>query len=125
MWSAFQSNTGLDLNSAFDALTETVQSVTEQVQEAIPEKHKDFLAKITLNTEEMVAERANFKEEASRKDQTKNILNKILPWETLDPEREVRVRSCSVLCFFCSIQFCFVLFYSVFSFRFDSFRLNS
>lgn len=94
MWSAFQSNTGLDLNSAFDALTETVQSVTEQVQEAIPEKHKDFLAKITLNTEEMVAERANFKEEASRKDQTKNILNKILPWETLDPEREILVEEC-------------------------------
>ncbi len=81
----------MDLNTAFDTLTSTVQSVTESVSEAIPTEHKEFLAKITLNTDEMISERQNFSEEASRKAQAKDLLNKILPWETLDAEREVRV----------------------------------
>ena len=88
------------LNSAFDTLTETVQTVTETVSEVIPTEHKEFLAKITLNTDEMISERKNFKEEASRKAQAKDLLNKILPWETLDAEREVCLRVCSFgLCF--------------------------
>jgi hypothetical protein len=85
---------GLDLNSAFDTLTETVQSVTESVSEAIPTEHKEFLAKITLNTDEMISERQNFREEAFRKAQAKDSLNKILPWETLDAEREILVEEC-------------------------------
>lgn len=83
MASWFASKTGLDLNSAFDTmtdtLTETVQSVTE---------------KLTLNTNEMISERENFREEASRKEDAKHRLNKILPWETLDAEREILVEEC-------------------------------
>ena len=77
------------LTSAFDSLTETVAKATESVQDAVPAKHKEFLAKLTLNTEEMISERENFRDEASRKEQAKNRLNKLLPWETFDSEREV------------------------------------
>mmetsp|Transcript_7412 Transcript_7412/g.18157 ORF Transcript_7412/g.18157 Transcript_7412/m.18157 type:complete len:335 (+) Transcript_7412:272-1276(+) len=94
MTSWFTQSTGYDLSSAFDSLTETVQSVTEQVSEAIPTEHKEFLAKITLNTDEMISERQNFREEAVRKADAKDRLNKILPWETLDPEREILVEEC-------------------------------
>lgn len=94
MASWFSSAVGVDLNSALDSLTETVQSVTESVSEAIPTEHKEFLAKITLNTDEMISERQNFREEASRKADAKDSLNKILPWETLDAEREILVEEC-------------------------------
>jgi hypothetical protein len=85
-----------------NTLTETVQSVSDSVQEAIPEEYKESLAKLTLNTDEMINERANFREEATRKAEAKDKLNKILPWETLDAEREVRgfavvAASCSCL----------------------------
>lgn len=104
MSSWFTQSTGLDLTSAFDTLTETVQSVTEQVSEAIPTEHKEFLAKITLNTDEMISERQNFREEADRKADAKDKLNKILPWETLDPEREVN--QYSIICVFSKFFFC-------------------
>ena len=94
------SSAGLDLNSALDTLTTTVQSVTESVSEAIPTEHKEFLAKITLNTDEMISERQTFSEEATKKAKAKDLLNKILPWETLDAEREVRV-----CVFFCTCLF--------------------
>jgi len=94
MTSWFTQSTGLDLTSAFDTLTETVQSVSEQVSEAIPTEHKEFLAKITLNTDDMISERQNFREEADRKADAKDKLNKILPWQTLDPEREILVDEC-------------------------------
>lgn len=91
MSSWFQSS---GLNSAFDSLSETVLAVTESVQDAIPTEHKEFLAKITLNTDEMISERQNFRDEASRKTEAKDRLNKILPWETLDAEREILVEEC-------------------------------
>ena len=94
MSSWFQSS---GLNAAFDSLSETVQNVSESVQDAIPTEHKEFLAKLTLNTDEMISERQNFRDEATRKDQAKDSLNKILPWETLDVEREVRSFSLSSL----------------------------
>jgi len=87
-------STGIDFTSALDTLTETVQGVTDSVQEAIPQEHKEFLAKLTLNTDEMIAQRETFGNEASRKEQAKDRLNKILPWETLDPEREILVEEC-------------------------------
>ena len=93
----------MDLNSAFDTLTETVQSVTESVQDAIPAEHKAMLAKLTLNTDEMISERNNYREEATRKEDAKDRLNKILPWETLDAEREVRD------IFFFDVLFCLLV----------------
>lgn len=94
MASWFTQSTGFDLNSAFDTLTETVQTVKESVQEAIPTEHKDLLAKITLNTDEMISEREQYRQEASRKESAKDRLNKVLPWGTLDPERQILVEEC-------------------------------
>lgn len=87
LMSWFQS-TGL--NSAFDTLTETVQKAKETVQDAIPTEHKELLAKLTLNTDEMISERQNFRDEATRKEQAKNRLDKLLPWETSIKNYEVR-----------------------------------
>jgi len=94
MASWFTQSTGIDLTSALDALSETVQGVTETVQDAIPKEHKEMLAKLTLNTDEMISVRENFRKEAFRKEDAKDRLNKILPWETLDPEREILVEEC-------------------------------
>jgi len=82
------------LNAALGSLTESVQKATETVQQAIPAEHKDFLAKLTLNTEEMINERQNFREEARRKEEAKNRLGQLLPWETRDAEREILVEEC-------------------------------
>jgi len=82
------------LNSAFDTFTDTVQTATKIVQDAIPEEQKEFLAKLTLNTDEMISERQNFRDEATRKEEAKTRLDKLLPWETLDLEREILVEEC-------------------------------
>eukprot|EP00536_Pseudo-nitzschia_multiseries_P000666 jgi/Psemu1/300254/fgenesh1_kg.8_\ len=82
------------LDSAFESLSEKVQAVSESVQDAIPTEHKEFLAKITLNTDEMISERQNFGDEATRKAEARDRLSKILPWETLDAEREILVEEC-------------------------------
>lgn len=92
--SSWFGSASLDLTSALGSLSETVQSVSESVQDAIPTEHKDFLAKLTLNTDEMISERENFRQEANKKAEAKDRLNKILPWETLDPEREILVEEC-------------------------------
>ena len=91
MSSWFQS-TGL--GGALDSLTESVNQVTSQVKEAIPDEYKEGLAKLTLNTEEMINERQNFREEALRKEEAKKRLDSILPWETRDAEREILVEEC-------------------------------
>lgn len=82
------------LNSAFDTLTETVQKAKETVQDAIPTEHKELLAKLTLNTDEMISERQNFRDEATRKEQAKNRLDKLLPWETSIKNYEILVEEC-------------------------------
>ena len=81
----------------FSSISETVQkateAVSEQVQNAIP-LDKDLIAKLTLNTDEMKAERDNFNEEAKRKAAAKDTLAGMLPWETKDPERDILVDEC-------------------------------
>lgn len=79
------------LSSALGSITEKIQTT---VNDVIPPEHKEFLAKITLNTDEMINERQNFREEENRKAAAKDRLNKILPWETLDAEREILVEEC-------------------------------
>ena len=90
--SSWFSGTGLD--GAFNSITESVSQVTSQVKDAIPDEYKEGLAKLTLNTEEMINERQNFREEALRKQQAKQLLDSILPWETRDAEREILVEEC-------------------------------
>lgn len=86
------------MSSWFDAglstLSSLTQNVTETVQNAIPKEHQELLAKLTLNTDEMKAERQQFGDEAQRKDEAKQRLGQLLPWETKDAEREILVDEC-------------------------------
>ena len=86
--------TSTGLGGALDSLTESVNQVTSQVASQIPDEYKEGLAKLTLNTEEMINERQNFREEALRKEEAKKRLDSILPWETRDAEREILVEEC-------------------------------
>jgi hypothetical protein len=82
------------LSDTFNALTETVQKAKETVQQAIPAEQRELLAKLTLNTEEMIHERQTFRDEAQRKAEAMGRLGQILPWETKDAEREILVEEC-------------------------------
>jgi hypothetical protein len=81
------------LNATYNSLSESVAKATESVQNAIPDEYKEGLAKLTLNTEEMIHERQNFREEAQRKEAAQKLFQ-ILPWETRDAEREILVEEC-------------------------------
>lgn len=81
------------LTATFNSLSESVAKATESVQNAIPDEYKEGLAKLTLNTEEMIHERQNFREEAQRKEAAQKLFQ-ILPWETRDAEREILVEEC-------------------------------
>jgi hypothetical protein len=83
-------STGL---GALSQLTEKAQKAAESVKEAI-HIDKDLLAKLTLNTDEMKAQRQMFGEEATRKAQVKDMLSGMLPWETKDAERDILVEEC-------------------------------
>jgi hypothetical protein len=72
-----------------DKLTE----IKGKIKEAIP-LNKEMLDKLTLNTDEMKAERLHFGEEATRKSQVKDMLAGMLPWETRDSERDILVEEC-------------------------------
>ena len=83
-------STGLD---KLNQLSETVQKASESVKEALP-IDKELLAKLTLNTDEMKAERQMFRDEAARKAHVKDMLAGLLPWETRDTERDILVEEC-------------------------------
>lgn len=79
--------------SWFSTITDTVASVSAKVSDAIP-LDKELLNKLTLNTDEMKATREQFGEEASRKAAAKDLLAKMLPWDTRDKERDILVEEC-------------------------------
>lgn len=80
--------------SWFTSGLDTLNSLTEKVQQSLPPIDKELLNKLTLNTDEMKAERQQFGEEASRKAEVKNMLAGMLPWETRDKERDILVEEC-------------------------------
>jgi len=79
--------------SWFTSGLQALNDLSEKVQQVIP-IDQDLLAKLTLNTDEMKAERQQFGEEANRKVAVKNMLAGMLPWETRDPERDILVEEC-------------------------------
>lgn len=79
--------------SWFTSGLEAFNNLSEKVQKVIP-LDKELLAKLTLNTDEMKAERQQFGDEATRKRDVKNMLAGMLPWETRDPERDILVEEC-------------------------------
>jgi hypothetical protein len=79
--------------SWFSSFTDTVANMTETVKNAIP-LDKELISKLTLNTDEMKATREQYSEEAARKAAAKDMLSKMLPWETRDKERDILVDEC-------------------------------
>jgi hypothetical protein len=79
--------------SWFTSGLDTLSQLSERVQQAIP-IDKELLAKLTLNTDEMKAERQQFGDDANRKDEVKDMLAGMLPWETRDSERDILVEEC-------------------------------
>ena len=55
---------------------------------------EDLLKKLTLNTDELKAERAQMDAEENRKAGVKDQLARLLPWETTDEEREILCEEC-------------------------------
>jgi hypothetical protein len=80
--------------TGLDKLNELSATVKDTVQKAIPADKKELLAKLTLNTDEMKAERQQFGDEATRKSEVKDMLAGMLPWETKDSERDILVEEC-------------------------------
>jgi hypothetical protein len=81
-------------STGLDKLNELSATVQDTVQKAIPADKKELLAKWTLNTDEMKAERQQFGDEATRKSEVKDMLAGMLPWETKDSERDILVEEC-------------------------------
>jgi hypothetical protein len=94
MASWFSSATGINIDGALSTLTDTVSKAAAEVSNVIPEEHKDFIKKLTLNTDEMINERLSIKEEALRKQAALQRLGELLPWETNDKERDILVEEC-------------------------------
>eukprot|EP00545_Synedropsis_sp_CCMP1620_P014122 CAMPEP_0119004156 /NCGR_PEP_ID=MMETSP1176-20130426/984_1 /TAXON_ID=265551 /ORGANISM="Synedropsis recta cf, Strain CCMP1620" /LENGTH=327 /DNA_ID=CAMNT_0006955833 /DNA_START=68 /DNA_END=1051 /DNA_ORIENTATION=+ len=81
------------MSSWLSGLKDLTQEFSEKVQAAIP-IDKETLQKLTLNTPDMQAERAQFHEEYKHKVAVKDSLADLYPWETRDAERDILVEEC-------------------------------
>eukprot|EP00934_Nitzschia_sp_Nitz4_P007864 Nitzschia sp. Nitz4//scaffold38_size140716//27235//28306//NITZ4_003129-RA/size140716-augustus-gene-0.133-mRNA-1//-1//CDS//3329550024//7854//frame0 len=79
--------------SWFTSGLDTLSKLSETVQNALP-VDKELFDKLTLNTDEMKAERQLYGEEAQHKAEVKNMLAGMMPWETKDAERDILVEEC-------------------------------
>jgi hypothetical protein len=70
-----------------------LNELKDQVAEAIP-VDKEMIAKLTLNTDEMKAQREQFGQDETRRKKVKNMLAGMFPWETRDSERDILVEEC-------------------------------
>lgn len=83
------------MSSWFDSL----KSITDQVQQTIldPEtlqKSAETFQKLTLTSPELTAERQRIDAEERHKEEIRNTLAGMLPWETKDTDREILVEEC-------------------------------
>lgn len=78
------------------------KDLTDQVQSALPKFDStavgggasSLLQSLTLTTPELTAERERIDAEEKRKEQIKNALSGMLPWQTRDTERDILVEEC-------------------------------
>jgi len=70
------------------------QELGEKVQNAMPKIDSEMIGKLTLTTPELTAERQRIDAEERHKEQIKNSLAGMLPWETKDPDRDILVDEC-------------------------------
>lgn len=89
MASWFASAAGLS-SGLSDALTGLADKVQLQVNSIDP----DLLKKLTLQSDDLVAERNQIDDEERRKEAVRDNLSEILPWETRDSEMDLLVDEC-------------------------------
>ena len=95
------------LKESATAFTESAVKATEKAVESIshgPEQGGEsqsngsnplgMLQKLTLSSPELMAERQQLDEQEKRKEQVRDQLAGLLPWETRDPERDILVEEC-------------------------------
>lgn len=73
--------------------TSSIADIKNKVQAAIP-IDDELIEKLTLTTPELTAEREQIDSEEKRKEDVRDYLAEILPWETRDEEREILVEEC-------------------------------
>lgn len=79
--------------SWFSGTVNTLSNLADKVQSSV-HIDPDLLQKITLQSPELVDERTKIDNEQRRKEQVKDSLAEILPWETRDDEMEILVDEC-------------------------------
>eukprot|EP00569_Conticribra_weissflogii_P007349 CAMPEP_0171334262 /NCGR_PEP_ID=MMETSP0878-20121228/4555_1 /TAXON_ID=67004 /ORGANISM="Thalassiosira weissflogii, Strain CCMP1336" /LENGTH=98 /DNA_ID=CAMNT_0011835333 /DNA_START=89 /DNA_END=382 /DNA_ORIENTATION=+ len=75
----------------------TLSDLKHRVQSSVSNLANDpdlLLSKLTLTSPELSAERDKIDSEEKRKEQVKDSLAEILPWETRDRELEILVEEC-------------------------------
>jgi hypothetical protein len=73
---------------------ESLKGLTDKVQKSIPKLDKEMLQKLTLTSPELTAERQRIDDEERRKENSRDMLADLLPWETHDSERDILVEEC-------------------------------
>ena len=81
------------------SLTDTInvdslKEMADSVQQHLPKIDQEMIEKLTLTTPELTAERQRIDEEERRKEQLRDTLAGLMPWETRDPERDILVEEC-------------------------------
>ena len=82
------------MTSWFSGLNDlSLNDLKNKVQAAIP-IDAETIQKLTLTTPELTAEREKIDQEEKRKEQVRDMLAHMYPWETRDEEREILVEEC-------------------------------
>lgn len=80
-----------------DALKNLAEQVAEQAHTAVTKlemPNAEMLEKLTLTSPELKAERERIDREERRKEEVKDMLAGMYPWETRDPDRDILVEEC-------------------------------
>ncbi|KAL7529441.1 hypothetical protein ACHAXR_004520 [Thalassiosira sp. AJA248-18] len=75
-------------------LGDKLNGLKDKVQSKVNNIDPDLIKKLTLQSDELVAERQRINEEEVRKETVRDSLAEILPWETRDAEMEILVDEC-------------------------------
>ena len=81
------------------ALGETFNGLKDKVQSKVNNIDPDLIKKLTLQSDELVSERQRIDEEERRKENVRDSLAEIFPWETRDAEMEILVDECKEVSF--------------------------
>lgn len=81
-----------DTGDALNKLSEMSSSLQSTITETLDDG--DILNKLTLNSDEMIAERNQMDAEERRKEMVRDYLSELLPWETKTEELGIFVEEC-------------------------------